>query len=52
MDFECFLVNGFDKNLEVECFVDGDMYYIDGLYEKNKMLLYSLFCYINGCLVF
>ncbi|PWW45458.1 MULTISPECIES: ATP-grasp domain-containing protein [Paenibacillus] len=51
-DFERLLANGLDKNLEAECFVDGDMYHIDGLYENNKILLYSPSRYINGCLAF
>lgn len=51
-DMMKYLFKGFDGNVEVEMFVDGDMYYIDGFMIDGYIILNWFFWYINGCLVF
>ncbi|MGN7281389.1 ATP-grasp domain-containing protein [Bacillus altitudinis] len=40
------------RSFEVEDFIDGEMYHIDGVWHKNKMLFVSTSKYVNGCLAF
>jgi hypothetical protein len=40
------------ESFEVEEFIDGEMYHIDGVWHKNKMLFVSASKYLNGCLAF
>lgn len=50
------LDNTLDKvwcnNLMIETFVSGDMYHIDGIFSKDKLLLSRPSKYINGCLAY
>lgn len=40
------------ESFEVEEFIEGDMYHIDGVWYKNKMLFVSSSKYLNGCMAF
>lgn len=51
-DFEGLLQGGLSAGLEAECYVEGDMYHVDGLYEPNQLRLCSVSKYMNGCLAF
>ncbi|MCF2132233.1 ATP-grasp domain-containing protein [Strepomyces sp. STD 3.1] len=47
-----YLAFGIANNLEVESFVEGDMYHIDGLILNNEVVLNWPSRYVNGCLAF
>lgn len=47
-----FLSNGLQDHLEVESFIEGDMYHIDGLILEGEVVLSWPSRYINGCLAF
>ncbi|PZM67595.1 ATP-grasp domain-containing protein [Paenibacillus dendritiformis] len=47
-----FVENGLDPNMEVETFVKGDMYHIDGLFINGTLVHCNPSKYINGCLAF
>ncbi|MCY7886617.1 ATP-grasp domain-containing protein [Bacillus spizizenii] len=51
-DMMKYLSKGLDGNVEVETFVDGDMYHIDGLMIDGHITLNWPSRYINGCLAF
>ncbi|MFD3273008.1 acetyl-CoA carboxylase biotin carboxylase subunit family protein [Paenibacillus dendritiformis] len=50
--FNKFLLNPVTHNMEIESFVDGEMYHVDGLYLNNKLIVSRPSKYINGCLAF
>lgn len=52
IQLENFLSGGIHDNLMVEQFIEGDMYHIDGLVVKGKIMLIWPSKYINGCLAF
>ncbi|PAV36417.1 carboxylate--amine ligase, partial [Bacillus licheniformis] len=47
-----FLAKGLPDHLEVESFIEGDMYHIDGLILDEEIVLSWPSRYINGCLAF
>ncbi|QHZ49235.1 ATP-grasp domain-containing protein [Bacillus sp. NSP9.1] len=47
-----FLAKGLPDHLEVEVFIEGDMYHIDGLILGGETILSWPSRYINGCLAF
>ncbi|MCY8040621.1 ATP-grasp domain-containing protein [Bacillus spizizenii] len=51
-DMMKYFSKGLDGNVEVETFVDGDMYHIDGLMIDGHITLNWPSRYINGCLAF
>ncbi|SCY21194.1 Biotin carboxylase [Paenibacillus polysaccharolyticus] len=50
--YQSFLQDGVQSGLEVETFIKGDMYHIDGLFHKEQLLFACPSLYINGCLAF
>ncbi|PZD96791.1 carboxylate--amine ligase [Paenibacillus sambharensis] len=51
-DYRELLEKGIGSNLEVETFVLGEMYHVDGLYRDGELLLSHPSRYIHGCLAF
>lgn len=51
-ELQFLLEKGIEGNLEVEEFIEGDMYHIDGLINDNKIIINWPSLYINGCLAF
>ncbi|SFX57131.1 ATP-grasp domain-containing protein [Thermoactinomyces sp. DSM 45891] len=51
-DLMTFLSKGLAVHLEVEKFIEGDMYTVDGLVINGEMVLCWPSKYINGCLAF
>ncbi|MED4292227.1 ATP-grasp domain-containing protein [Priestia megaterium] len=47
-----YLTNGLKPNMEIETFVEGDMYHIDGLILNEKVVHCWPSKYVNGCLAF
>ncbi len=51
-DLIAYLAKSFAPGYEIEEFVDGDMYTIDGLYHNGRIVLYWAGCYFHPCLDF
>lgn len=51
-DLETYLETGIESELEIEKFIEGEMYHIDGLIFNHEMVFSSVGKYINGCLAF
>ena len=51
-ELDSVLEHGIGTNWEIEEFIDGEMYHIDGLYGSDKILLCRPSKYINGCLAY
>ncbi|WP_454844787.1 ATP-grasp domain-containing protein [Priestia megaterium] len=51
-DLKDFLSNGLSLNLEVETFVEGEMYHIDGLVINDQIVINWPSKYINSCLAY
>lgn len=51
-DLESFLLKDFPSDLMAEQYIEGDMYHIDGLIVKGKIVIIWPSKYINGCLAF
>ncbi|MEH7687744.1 carboxylate--amine ligase, partial [Bacillus safensis] len=47
-----YLSNGIKKGFEIEEFIEGDMYTIDGLYLNGTLEFYWMGYYVNDCLSF
>ncbi|SCY21140.1 ATP-grasp domain-containing protein [Paenibacillus polysaccharolyticus] len=43
------LEKGIEENFEIESFIDGEMYHVDGLYQNGKLLFAQPAKYINDC---
>lgn len=51
-DLELYLKNGVSKGSIIEEFIEGEMYHVDGMYQKNSILFSIPAQYINGCLAY
>lgn len=52
IELDNYLSNKLEKNLMIEAFVEGEMYHLDGAYNKNELMLYVPSKYVNSCLSF
>ncbi|WP_211749304.1 ATP-grasp domain-containing protein [Paenibacillus sp. Marseille-Q4541] len=46
------LETGLEANLEVEEYIEGEMYHVDGIFSGSQLLLSRPSRYINGCMAF
>lgn len=51
-DLMDYLINGLDYNIEIETFIEGEMYHIDGLVLNGEVVHCWPSKYVNGCLAF
>ncbi|WP_242218895.1 acetyl-CoA carboxylase biotin carboxylase subunit family protein [Bacillus cereus group sp. BfR-BA-01380] len=51
-DLKVLLTSGIKENLEVEQFIKGDMYHVDGVIVNNQIIVNWPSIYVNGCLAF
>ncbi|WP_301109201.1 ATP-grasp domain-containing protein [Sporosarcina sp.] len=51
-DLKEYLINGIPTNTMIECFINGDMYHIDGLLINGQFIINWPSKYINGCIAF
>ncbi|HDX9692276.1 ATP-grasp domain-containing protein [Bacillus thuringiensis] len=51
-DLKALLTSGIKGNLEVEKFIKGDMYHVDGVIVNGQIIVNWPSIYVNGCLAF
>lgn len=51
-DLEVFLASGVPHNIEVETFIEGQMYHVDGLILHGELVYISASKYLESCLAF
>jgi hypothetical protein len=52
LDLEEFLEKGIQHSTEVETFISGDMYHVDGLVTEGEVAFISVSKYASGCLAY